>query len=406
MEASGIDLTPIVWADTAGDPYPLYRVLRDERPVYYDEGNSMYVITRYADVSAVLRDHHRFSSEPSYVVDGTGERISPLREQDQPRHSFLRKIIAPMFTPKEMRRLVPYFTQLANELLDAAERDPVVEVSSQLAIPLPGRVTCDLLGLPLESHERFYELTAERRDLDGLQSGRVMPSEGDRTLAELRAEQWAIVEPVAQARRKKPEHDAISLLVAAQEQVGRDDITDDLIVDMLLHLLTGGFHTTQHLIEMLVDLLADRPDLWDELRADRDLIWVAIEEMLRYDAPVQALRRRTIEPVEIEDVQIPAEAKVAVVYGSANRDERAFDDPDVYRVDRGPTRHLAFSAGIHYCPGAPVSRFEVHALFNEMLDRYRSLERAAPAKRRIPGDKLTVEALHGYEHVPVHFERA
>jgi cytochrome P450 len=405
MPVVDVDLAAVRWADWSDDPYPLYRLLRDERPVFHDEPNGVYVVTRYVDVSTVLSDPTRFSNVPVWLLGREEERVSPLREEDPPRHTLLRRIVMPMFTPSEMRRLEPYFRQVACELLDAAEQGEDVEVSSQLAIPLPGRVTCDLLGVPLEEHERFMELTAERLALLNASSGRHAEPVPHRALPEIRADLWSIVGPVVEARRRRPEHDAITLLVQAQDRHGAHDITDELIVDMLLHLLTGGFHTTQHLIELLTSLLADRPDLWQRLRGDRSLVLPAIEEMLRLDAPVQALRRRVVEPTVLRDVELPANATLSAVYGSANRDERVFEDPDTFSLDRRPNRHMAFSAGIHYCPGAPVSRFEVRALYDEMLDRYEAIERVGPSERW-PTNQRTVEAMHGLRRVPVRFVRA
>jgi cytochrome P450 len=227
--------------------------------------------------------------------------------------------------------------------------------------------------------------------------------DGLRSLAEVRAEQWEIVEPVMRERLAQPREDAVSLLAAAQDQAGKDEISDELVVDMLLHLLTGGFHTTQHLIEILGDKLATDEEVWQRLRGDRSLLPAAIEEMLRYDAPVQALRRRTLEPVRLDDQALEAGTTVGVVFGSANRDARVFDDPDTFLLDRAATRHMTFSAGIHYCPGAPVSRFEVQALFDEMLDRYERLEPAGETVRLVAPNQRTVEAMHGCARVPLRF---
>jgi cytochrome P450 len=392
----------IQWTDWREDPAPLYRELRDRHPVYYDAPNRMFLVTRYADVDAVLKDHRRFSSTPAHLMEAT--RISPLREEDPPRHSFLRRIVMPLFTPREMRRMDAYFAALARELLDQAEQDDIVEVSSALGVPLPGRVTCDLLGVPLDEHARFLQLTAERLALLAISDGRLPDDGTHRSLHEIRADLWGIVGPVVAARRAEPAHDAITFLVQAQEREGLGEMSDELIIDMLLHLLTGGFHTTQHLIESLLDLLADRPDLWERMRGDRRLVAIAIEEMLRFDAPVQALQRRAIADVEMHGVTIPADSALAMVYGSANRDERVFEHPDTFSLDRDVTRHMAFSAGIHYCPGAPVSRFEVTALVNEMLDRYATIDRAAPSERW-PERSQNVQSMRGFRSVPIRLLR-
>jgi cytochrome P450 len=404
MSPAGVDFEPVVWSEWSHDPYPLYRMLRNERPVYYDAPNDQYVVTRYEDVSMVLSAADRFSNRYR-VFDDERTVISPLRREDAPRHTFLRRIVMPMFTPGEMRRLEPYFRDVVCQLLDAAERDEIVEASAQLATPLPGRVTCDLLGLPVEQHQQFLSLTSERIERQALSERRAAPGSELRTADDLRQDMWEIVGPIVEARSADPKHDAISLLAQAQERHGCEVISDGLIIDMLLQLLTGGFHTTQHLIEMLISLLADRDDLWKRLRADRSLVLVAIEEMLRFDAPVQSLPRRAVGEQVVADTVIPADAAIDVVFGSANRDERAFEDPDTYRLDRLGTRHMAFSAGVHYCPGAPVSRFEVRALLNEMLDRYETIERAGPSEPWPINDQRTVAAMHGLKSVPIRCSR-
>jgi cytochrome P450 len=402
-----IDLEFVDWTAWAADPYPLYRTLRDRSPVFWDAPNETYVLTRYDDVYAVLADHKRFSSVPLGILEGTQMPTSEIRQQDEPRHTFVRRIVLPMFTPAEMRRLEPYLREVARGLVDAAEGDDVVNASTAFAIPLPGRVTLDLLGLPLESHARFKELTDDRLRIILNRGSHAETSDAEvRLLAEIRAEMWEIVTPVIEARRVRPEHDAISRVAQAQEQHGRDEIPDDLFLNILLELLAGGFETTQHLIELLLSHLADHPELWQSLREDRELVPVAIEEMLRWQSPVQALGRRATEDVAIRGVEVPEDTWVTTVYGSANRDEREFDDPDRYRLDRDLKRHVAFSAGIHYCAGAPVTRGETRALLNELLDRYPVLERAGesePWPNSAPGK---VGQILGLRKVPLRLRRS
>jgi cytochrome P450 len=229
-------------------------------------------------------------------------------------------------------------------------------------------------------------------------ANRLAPPPGSRTHHEVQRDLWEVARPVAEDRRANPVNDAMSLLVKAQAE-HPEIVTDELIMDMLLHLLTGGFHTTQHLIEQLLSHLADDPALWTRMRADRSLIDAAIEEMLRWDAPVQALKRRAVVDVELHGVTIPAGSVVGLVFGSANRDERAFPDPDVFDVDRDAKKHLAFSVGIHLCPGAPVTRFEVRELVAEMLDRYPVIERAAPSEHYPDGRH------RGWQRVPLRLRR-
>jgi cytochrome P450 len=400
--------TPIRWDDWADDPYPLYRRLRDEAPVYFDEGCGAYVITRYDDVAKVFRDQHLFSSRVLAEARGEREQMSPIKEEDPPAHTYRRRIIAPLFTIGQMRKRTGYFQRVAREVL--SDIDGEVEVSSQIATALAGRVTCDLLGIPFEHQTRFRELTLERIAM--LYANRNLPDvaprpAGARTIDHVRADLWEIVAPLVSEREADPRDDAISLLVIARHGEGGEQLDSVLFMNMLLTLIAGGLETTQHLVEMLAHLLADRPDLWQRLREDRSLIDPAIEEMLRWDAPFQAGRRRALEDVEIRGVRIPRDSTLMPVCGSANRDELVFTDPDRYDPDRDLTRHLGFGLGIHYCPGAPVSRFEVRALLDAMLDQYVSIERAGPSQAWPgPKPKLTVEAMRGYQRVPVRLRRA
>jgi cytochrome P450 len=383
-----LTLDAVDWTASADDPYPLYKLLRDEAPAFFDERNDTYVLTRYADVYEVLGDHKRFSSLPVGLVNGALTPTSQIRQADGTRHTLTRRTILPMFTPGEMRRLVPYFHRLVAELIDAVAGEDIVNVTDAFAIPLPGRVTLDIIGLPLQVHDRFKALTDDRLRIIMTRTNKGEPPEIGSRLQEIRAALWEIVAPLAEDRRRNPQHDVLTLVVEAQDRHGRDEFSDELALDVLAEVLTAGFETTQHLIELLLDKLADEPELWQRLRADRDLIGPAMEEMLRWKSPTQALGRRPVTEVNFHGVAIPADAWVTVVYGSANRDERQFEDPDRYLPDRDLRRHVAFSYGIHYCAGAPLTRYEVTALMNELLDRFETIERAGesePWPNTMPG---------------------
>ncbi len=400
---AAIDLASFDWTDWAADPYPLYRRLRDEAPVYHDRRNEAYIVTRYDDVYGVLLDHKRFSSIPRAVRDGLQPPTSQIRMEDQPRHTFVRGLVMPLFTPKELRRMRPYLDGLARELVEAVAGDEVVDITSAFAIPLPSTVALHLIGLPREDHPRFKQLTDERLRIIMARVSTPVTRESEARYEAMRDELREIVYPVIEARRREPQHDAISRVVGAQAELREEEIPDSLVMNIVLELMTGGFETTQHLIELLLGHLVDSPDLWARLRAEPDLVPQAIEEMLRWWSPMQALHRRAAEDVELHGVVIPADATVTTVYGSANRDEREFADPDTFRLDRDLKRHVAFSAGIHYCAGAPVARFEVKALLDELLRRYRGIERVGPSEpypNIMPG---RVGMIPGWSRIPVRF---
>jgi len=391
MATSHLSMTSL---EDAVDPYPLYRQLRDEAPVFHDLERDQYVVTRFDDVYAVLGDHRRFSNVPVEVASDPSKRISPILHRDPPEHTAMRRLVTPIFTPRALKELQPHLDDVVGQLVDAADELDVVECSSVFAVPLPGRITLDILGLPVESHAAFHALTQERLMVLHV------PDRAPKTIAEIRAELWSIVEPVVQARRRRPELDIVTMLVQAQEEQGPEQMPDQMIVDMLLHVLTGGFETTQHLIELLLSHLADHPELWARLGEDRSLIDGAVEEMLRWESPVQWLHRRATVDAEIAGTPIPADGNVVVVYASANRDERQFDDPDEYQVDRNLKRHLAFSYGIHYCVGAPLTRYEVRTLLDQLLDRYARIERAGESR-----PWLKLGNFRGLAHVPVRLIR-
>ena len=198
-------------------------------------------------------------------------------------------------------------------------------------------------------------------------------------LEQVRTEMWEMVVPVIAERRAQPQNDAISRILEKQDEVGKEELSDDVFLNMLLELVAGGFETTQHLIEMMISHLADHPELWARLREDRSSCRRRSRRCSAGGAPSRhsaAVQPRTSSSTASRS---RADSWVTVTYGSANRDEREFADPDSFDVDRDLRRHLAFSAGIHYCPGAPVSRAETKALLEELLDRYSTLERAGPS---------------------------
>ena len=401
LDAPLIDLAAFDWTDWADDPYPLYRRLRDEAPVFWDELNQTYVLTRYDDVYRVLLDHKGCSSVPLDILEGRQPPTSEIRQQDQPRHGFIRNIVAPLFNPSAMRRREEIIRAIVKDLVDRIEEEDVVEVSTAIATPLPGTVALGLIGLPQEHHARFNELMDERLAFLLTRGSRAESSPAAlANFARIRADMWEIVEPLIAERRADPQPDAITRILEKQDEVGKVELSDDVFLNMLLELVTGGFETTQHLIESLLDHLADHPELWSRMRADRTLVPKAIEEMLRFRSPTQALGRRPLADVELHGITIPANSWVTVVYGSANRDEREFDDPDTFDIGRELRRHVAFSVGIHYCPGAPVSRAETRLLLEELLDRYRAVQRAGPSLPNANPMPGRVGKIIGWERCP------
>ena len=371
------------------DPFPTYRILRDHHPVYRDPRTGAWLLSRFEDVYAALADHEAFSSEHTRGADS---RLGPRRSarvlvgQDQPGHTRIRRLVNRPLARGEIEKLEPELEALVGELLDAAAVQPV-DLVPALAIPLPVIVIARLLGIATEDYRRFRAWSDAVIATDA-------PAEASSSAVR---EMHALFREVAASRRAEPRGDLISVLVHAD--AGGEPLSEEELLDICQVMLVSGNQTTTALISNLLNVLVDRPGLWARLREDGALVDAAIEEGLRFDSPLQLLWRRAVRDVEVRGATIPEGSTVAVIYGSANRDEREFPDPDRFLLERGLSTHLAFGHGIHYCLGAPLARAELRAVLNGLLDRYAGLERAEPAERLdTPGFTL-----RGFARLPIRF---
>jgi cytochrome P450 len=268
--------------------------------------------------------------------------------------------------------LEPWITSVAKELLN--EIDPrEVEIVSSYTIPLPVKVIAHLLGIPGEEYPTF------KRWSDAFISSLVTTSQEERMMNT--QEMVAYFGQMAAARRAHGAEDLITALVEAE--VEGESLEDWEILGFCILLLIAGNETTTNLIGNMLNILADRPDLWRRLREDRSLVEPVIEETLRYEGPVRMLTRNTNRPVEISGGSIPEGELLGVFFGAANRDPAEFPNPDEFRLDRDLRNHVAFGMGIHYCLGAPLARAEAKITLNTFLDRFPSLTHgSAPAIRQ------------------------
>ena len=387
---------------TKADPYPLYARVRSRGLVRSPLG--AFAAADHATVAAVLRDR-RFSSSPvhqrgyrprSYPPDDprAGLPAEDLLTLDPPDHTRLRRLVSGAFTPRTIAGLEPWIRELTVRLLADADGTDGFDLIDALAFPLPIAVICRLLGVPARDQARFrvwgHELAAT---LDPQAAATVRPRTDAAEVA-----LTGYLRDLVRRRRADPDDSILSALIAAGQEGDRLSVGE--VVSTALLLLVAGFETTVNLIgNGTVALLGD-PDGWDRLRRDPSLVPAAVEEMLRYDSPVQATSRIATEDVEVSGRVIAAGRPVIVFIGGANRDPAVFEQPDKFRIDRpDPGRHLSFSWGMHHCLGAALARLEGRIAIEELTRRFPALESAAPPTRR------PLFVLRGYEKVPVRAKR-
>jgi cytochrome P450 len=360
------------------DPYPQYATLRAEAPVYRSP-LGFWLLSRYEDVSWLLRSG--LSVENGNITD---RQLLDLREQvrveiprrgvsmldrDPPDHTRLRRLVSKAFTPRAVEALRPRITALVEEMLDAAEVRRRVNLVDALAFPLPFAVIAEMLGTPPADHERIRRLTGTVvRSLEP-----VADPDLARAIVAADGELITIAAGMIAWKRANPAGDLLTALINAEDD--GDVLGDEELIAQTLLLYIAGHETTVNLIAGGALALLRHPAQLARLREDPALIGNAVEELLRYDSPVQASRRITVEPVSVSGVAIPAGSLVLASLGSANRDE-SFWGPDAagLRLDRQNARqHVAFGAGPHHCLGASLARLEASIALARLITRFPGL---------------------------------
>ena len=372
------------------DPYPLFKRLRDEEPVHHLVEPDVWVVTRYHDCVDVLRDATTFSSKLGMqktfgdTWDESGsdhanpflgpDEFRVLIATDPPDHTRLRRLLSRPFRPKEIGMNEGWMRRLCDErfgeLLDSNATGRADWVQD-FSWPFPVLVIGGLLGIPTSMRGDF------KRWSDALIGIFVGGSEiGDARLSSL-VEMFGFFGEVIAERLSDPGDDLISILVHKSEADDEPLTADELVMFCVL-LLVAGNETTTNLLSNAAKIFACNPALLDDLYKDPSLISGVVEEVLRYDAPVQTIPRGTTKAIQIGDTMIPADAVVLAYMGAANRDERHFADPDRFDPRRNPTDHLGFGSGIHLCLGAPVARLEARIALETLSQRVKGVELVAP----------------------------
>lgn len=361
------------------DPYPFYHEQRSADPVQWFEMPSpqhgSWFCTRYDDVASLLKEA-RLSKERARLV--SEENVEPLYRSmlftDPPDHTRLRALVGKAFTPKRVQSLESRIQAIANELIDGMCTKDHADFIASFASPLPVIVIAELLGVSVEDRHQFQEWS----------SLALIAGDGARNTPETQAASNLAVQALDQyllnliaERRQQPQNDLISAMIAARD--AGEALTEQELLQMCRLLLTAGFETTINLLGNGLLALLQHPEQFILLKESRSLVASAVEEMLRFDSPVQrGTFRICAEEFKIGDKSIARNQVVSTAIGAANRDPAAFPDPDRFDITRSPNPHLAFGLGIHFCLGAPLARLEAQIAFNTLLERIPSMQLSQP----------------------------
>lgn len=376
-----------LWSDEIlVDPYPTYAHLRAIGPVLYDPVHDAYVLPRYDEVRAVLQDWETFSSAQGVGLNERANKMAGrgILTTDPPLHDTRRKVLNAQLVPREVARHLDVIVSTANEIVDALAARGSFDAVHDLAQRYSVKVVADLCGLPEDGREHLIRRASAAFDTFGPDNARC------RAAWDGFFELFDYATNFATPDRLTPGGWGTQIYEAGE----RGDIEPEACPGLMLAYVWAGMDTTVNAIASAVSLFADHPDQWALLRSDRSLLGSATNEVLRIQPPVQRFTRAATREVEIGGVVLPAGARIAVLFGSANRDERRFPDPDRFDITRNPTDHLAFGRGVHRCVGSGLAQEEIKAVLGRLADRVEHFEVTDRVWRRN-------NALHGLERLAV-----
>jgi len=389
------------------DPYAVYARLREQDPVHQSP-LGIWVLSRYADCASILRDPRASSDarnsdqykafEQQAALDPDAQLFAETRPflfMDPPDHTRLRRLVSKAFTPRVVERLRPRVEAIVGELLDGVAERGEMDVIANLAYPLPVTVISEMLGVPPEDHERFKQWSSElAHSLDPQMTPNPELMQRQQAAADAFRDYFR---GLLAERRAEPRDDLLSALVQADE--AGDTLTEEELLTTCILLLIAGHETTVNLIGNGLLALLRWPDEQRRLRDDPSLARSAVEELLRYDPPVQMTVRTALDDIAVGGHTIEKGVQAVVLLGSASRDPAEFAEPDRLDITRAENRHIAFGLGIHFCLGAPLARVEGEIALREVLSRFAGLELAAER----PVYKPNI-VLRGLESLPVRFD--
>ncbi len=364
----------IVSAEFKADPFPFLAHLRASDPVYrtaLSDKTSVWLVTRYDDVSALLRDgrftknrRNALTKEQLRKLPWTPPMFRPLERNmldlDPPDHTRLRSLVHKAFTPSLVEQMRSRTQAIADDLLDRVLWLGEMDLIRDFALPLPMTIITEMLGVPTKDHDKFHRWSKAVVSLTS-------PSPTLRVIPAV----WKFIRYLRQffkLRRRDPQGDLVSALIKVEE--AGDKLNEDELLAMVFLLLIAGHETTVNLIGNGTLALLENPNEMSKLRSEPSLVKLAVEELLRYTSPVlMTSERYALENAIIHGVTIPRGEMTLGVIGSANRDETVFDDANELHITRDPNKHLSFGQGIHFCLGAPLARMEAQIAFTTLLGR-------------------------------------
>jgi cytochrome P450 len=385
--ACAIDFDPLS-PEQRRDPYPVYAQARERAPVFYAERFGFWVVTRYEDVLAVLKDDATFSScdaltssrvelpaEVEAILAEGWPEMPVIIDTDAPLHTRIRGLVTKAFTPRRVEAMEPRVAAIAEELVDGFAADGQADIVERFAWPLPLRVIGDMLGLPADDLPKLHAWSTDWLRLK--QPGATLEQQLEWARNTVALQRYFMAQ--LDDRERNGGDDLIAALLAAATELD-PPLAREAVMGVPLDLVVAGHVTVTRAIGNALVLLLREPSRLDELRSDPTLVAGAVEEILRLESPAQGLFRTTTREVELGGARLPAGARVMVHYGSANRDEREFTEADAYDPQRGNLqRHLAFGKGIHFCIGAPLARLELRIALPLLLQRLPGLRLADAA---------------------------
>lgn len=379
------------------NPYPMYALMRQHMPAFMEPNSGVWSVFRYDDVKTVLTEHGTFSSGYGEVhARQNGSRMhDSMIGADPPAHTRLRALVSRAFTPRAVANLAPRIKQLTDQLLDQVIETGQLDLVHDLSAPLPVMVIAEMLGIPPADYRQFKDWS------DQIVASSNLMVQNDAVAASSRTamhEMYDYFARIIAQRRVEPRDDLISGLIAAE--LDGERLSEQDIFSFCWLLLVAGNETTTNLLSNAIITLLEHPDALAQLRSDLSLLPSAIEEVLRYRSPVQAMFRFTKREVEVAGQTIPAGKMVLAWIGSANHDESKVSNADAFDLRRDPNPHIAFGHGVHFCLGAPLARLESRIALTEMLTRLKNLERADD----VPLEPVEGFIVHGVKRLPLRFE--